>query len=89
MTHYDSAEEELLLRTYALPHRPAGLLVTGFDLERGGAPAHRAQRRPCVHLMETSTARRGLRRLQAAGATITRHLLERGRRRDRVLAARN
>ena len=25
VTHYDSAEEELLLRTY-LPHRPAGLL---------------------------------------------------------------
>ena len=30
VTHYDPQEEEQLLRTY-LAHRPAGLLVTGFD----------------------------------------------------------
>jgi len=83
VTHYDSAEEELLLRTY-LPHRPAGLLVTGFDRSEAARQLIVRSGVPCVHLMETSTAP-GVACVgfsqQAAGATITRHLLERGRRR--------
>ncbi len=39
VTHYDTTEEELLLRTY-LPHRPAGLLVTGLS-----TAVYRLQRR--------------------------------------------
>ncbi|GAA6119316.1 LacI family DNA-binding transcriptional regulator [Acidovorax sp. FG27] len=89
VTHYDAAEEELLLRTY-LPHRPAGLLVTGFDrtdaarelIERSGVP--------CVHLMETRSAPGvacvGFSQADA-GATVTRHLLEQGRRRIAFCAA--
>ena len=89
VTHYDSAEEELLLRTY-LPHRPAGLLLTGFD--RSGAALELIARSgvPCVHLMETSSvpgvACVGFSQADA-GAAITQHLLDRGRRRIAFCAA--
>ncbi|MDR6215627.1 LacI family DNA-binding transcriptional regulator [Paracidovorax wautersii] len=83
VTHYDAAEEELLLRTY-LPHRPAGLLVTGFDRSEASRQLIARSGVPCVHLMETSTAPGvacvGFSQVDA-GAAITRHLLERGRRR--------
>lgn len=83
VTHYDSAEEELLLRTY-LPHRPAGLLVTGFDRSETARQLIAQSGVPCVHLMETSNAPGvacvGFSQTDA-GAAITRHLLERGRRR--------
>ena len=83
VTHYDGAEEELLLRTY-LPHRPAGLLVTGFDRSEAARQLIVRSGVPCVHLMETSAAPGvacvGFSQMEA-GATITRHLLARGRRR--------
>ena len=83
VTHYDSAEEELLLHTY-LPHRPAGLLVTGFDRSEAARQLIARSGVPCVHLMETSSAPGvacvGFSQVEA-GAAITRHLLERGRRR--------
>ncbi|WP_287924015.1 LacI family DNA-binding transcriptional regulator, partial [Diaphorobacter sp.] len=89
VTHYDSAEEELLLRTY-LPHRPAGLLVTGFDRSEAARQLIVHSGVPCVHLMETSAAP-GVACVgfsqQDAGATITRHLLERGRKRIAFCAA--
>lgn len=89
VTHYDSAEEELLLRTY-LPHRPAGLLVTGFDRSEAARQLIVRSGVPCVHLMETSTAPGvacvGFSQLEA-GAAITRHLLQRGRRRIAFCAA--
>lgn len=89
VTHYDSAEEELLLRTY-LPHRPAGLLVTGFDRSEVARQLIVHSGVPCVHLMETSAAP-GVACVgfsqQDAGATITRHLLERGRKRIAFCAA--
>ena len=89
VTHYDPAEEEALLRSY-LAHRPAGLLVTGFDrtpaartlIERSGVP--------CVHLMETSSAGEGHAvglSQDAAGAAMTAHLLARGRRRIAFVGA--
>ncbi|WP_189685828.1 LacI family DNA-binding transcriptional regulator [Pseudorhodoferax aquiterrae] len=89
ITHYDANEEEQLLREHLL-HRPAGLLVTG--LER--TPATRAlianSGVPCVHLMETSTDPGvhsvGFGQADAAAA-MTRHLLERGRRRIAFAAA--
>jgi len=89
ITHYDASEEEQLLREQ-LVHRPAGLLVTGLDrneatrtlIEQGGMP--------CVHLMETSREPGvhcvGLSQADAAAA-MTRHLLDRGRRRIAFAAA--
>lgn len=89
VTHYDTTEEELLLRTY-LPHRPAGLLVTGFDRSETARQLIARSGVPCVHLMETSTAPNvacvGFSQTDA-GAAITRHLLDRGRRRIAFCAA--
>ena len=83
VTHYDADEEEYLLREL-LQHRPAGLLVTGF--ERNEATRHLIAQSgvPCVHLMESSTANEiysvGFSQTDAA-AEMTRHLLQQGRRR--------
>ncbi len=89
VTHYDTAEEELLLKTY-LPHRPAGLLVTGFDRSETARQLISHSGVPCVHLMETSSAPGvhcvGFSQVDA-GAAITRHLLDRGRRRIAFCAA--
>lgn len=89
VTHYQPEEEEELLASY-LAHRPAGLLVTGFDrtarcrelIERSGVP--------CVHLMETSRdpALHCVGFSQAdAGRAMTEHLLNSGRRRIAFAAA--
>lgn len=89
VTHYDAAEEEQLLREQ-LQHRPAGLLVTGFDRSDATRALITGSGVPCVHLMETSSAA-GVYSVgfsQAdAGATMTRHLLARGRRRIAFAAA--
>ncbi len=89
VTHYSPAEEELLLRSY-LAHRPAGLLVTGFDRTEGARQLIAASGVPCVHLMETTDAPGihcvGFSQLEA-GAAITAHLLQRGRRRIAFVAA--
>lgn len=89
VTHYQAQEEEDLLTSY-LAHRPAGLLVTGFDrtprcrelIARSGVP--------CVHLMETSQdpAVHCVGFSQAdAGRAMTEHLLGTGRRRIAFAAA--
>lgn len=89
VTHYQAQEEEELLTSY-LAHRPAGLLVTGFDrtprcrelIARSGVP--------CVHLMETSQdpAVHCVGFSQAdAGRAMTEHLLNSGRRRIAFAAA--
>jgi len=89
VTHYDPAEEELLLREQ-LQHRPAGLLVTG--LERGATTRALLQASgvPCVHLMETTQAPGvycvGFSQSDAAAA-MTQHLLARGHRRIAFAAA--
>ena len=83
ITHYRDSEEEQLLREQ-LPHRPAGLIVTGL----GQSPATRALIEtsgiPCVHVME-ATREPGIHAVgfsQAdAAAALTRHLIERGHRR--------
>ncbi|WP_234263355.1 LacI family DNA-binding transcriptional regulator [Hydrogenophaga sp. NFH-34] len=87
VTHYRPDEEEQLLRTY-LAHRPAGLLLTGFD--RTEAARRLIGHVPCVHLMELARAPgvycAGFSQ-QDAGEAITRHLLDRGRRRIAFVAA--
>ena len=83
ITHSDSQQEELLLRSY-LPMRPAGLLLTGFDHTPTVRRMLEQSTVPCVHMMEL--ARKGEQisvgfSQEAAGAAMTEHLLERGYRR--------
>jgi LacI family gluconate utilization system Gnt-I transcriptional repressor len=89
VTHYDAGEEEQLLRGQLL-HRPAGMLVTGFDRSEATRALIAGSGVPCVHLMETS-ATPGVYSVglsQAEGsAAMTRHLLERGFRRIAFAAA--
>jgi LacI family transcriptional regulator, gluconate utilization system Gnt-I transcriptional repressor len=89
VTHYDPQEEEQLLRSY-MAHRPAGLLVTGFDRTEASRQLIAASGVPCVHVMETTQAP-GVHSVgfsQAeAGHAITAHLLARGRKRIAFVAA--
>jgi len=89
VTHYDALEEEQLLRGQLL-HRPAGMLVTGFDRSEATRALIAGSHVPCVHLMETSSTPGvysvGLSQTQASIA-MTRHLLQRGRRRIAFAAA--
>jgi LacI family gluconate utilization system Gnt-I transcriptional repressor len=89
VTHYDAGEEELLLREQ-LQHRPAGMLVTGLDRSDAARALIAGSGVPCVHLMETSASAGvysvGFSQADAAAA-LTRHLLERGRRRIAFAAA--
>jgi LacI family gluconate utilization system Gnt-I transcriptional repressor len=89
VTHYDPAQEEQLLRSY-LAHRPAGILVTGFDRTEGARQLLKASGVPCVHLMELTQTKDiycvGFSQ-QDAGHAITSHLLQQGRRRIAFVAA--
>jgi LacI family gluconate utilization system Gnt-I transcriptional repressor len=89
VTHYDRLEEEQILRGQLL-HRPAGILVTGFDRSDAARALIAGSGVPCVHLMETSGAEGvysvGLSQ-ENASIAMTRHLLERGRRRIAFAAA--
>lgn len=83
VTHYDNNEEEYLLREL-LQHRPAGLLVTGFERNQATRQMIANSGVPCVHLMEMSDTDGiysvGFSQTEA-GADMARHLLQRGRRR--------
>lgn len=89
VTHYDPSEEENLLREQ-LMHRPAGLLVTGFDHTDATKKLMARSGVPCVHLMENSSAEDvysvGFSQSDAA-ADLTRHLIARGKRRIAFAAA--
>ncbi|MBE7941418.1 MULTISPECIES: LacI family DNA-binding transcriptional regulator [Ramlibacter] len=89
LTHYDKSEEEHLLREQ-LMHRPAGLVVTGFDHSAGTRALMAQGAVPCVHVMETSDQPGvwsvGFSQREAAAA-LTRHLLARGHRRIAFVAA--
>lgn len=89
VTHYDPAQEEQLLRSY-LSHRPAGILVTGFDRTEEARQLIASSGVPCVHLMELTQAKGvycvGFSQ-QDAGHAITSHLVQQGRRRIAFVAA--
>ncbi len=89
ITHYSPDEEEQLLREQLL-HRPAGLLVTGTDQNARTRELMAASGVPCVHLMALSPDPQvycvGFSQTDA-GAAITQHLLDRGRRRIAFVAA--
>ena len=89
VTHYDPDEEEQLLQSY-MAHRPAGLIVTGFDRNEAARRMIAASGVPCVHVMETTQAAGvycvGFSQVDA-GHEITRHLLDRGHKRIAFIAA--
>jgi LacI family transcriptional regulator, gluconate utilization system Gnt-I transcriptional repressor len=92
ITHYSAAEEEQLLREQ-LQHRPAGILLTGFDRSEGAKQLLHSSGVPCVHVMELASQGDqgdqysvGFSQAEAAAA-MTRHLLGSGRRRIAFAAA--
>jgi LacI family transcriptional regulator, gluconate utilization system Gnt-I transcriptional repressor len=89
VTHYDPLQEEQLLRTY-LSHRPAGLILTGFDRTEASRQLIASSGVPCVYLMELTQAR-GIHCVgfsqHDAGYALTRHLVQQGRRRIAFVAA--
>jgi LacI family transcriptional regulator, gluconate utilization system Gnt-I transcriptional repressor len=89
VTHYDTGEEEQLLREHLL-HRPAGLLLTGLERSATARALVQGSGVPCVHLMETAQLPGvycvGFSQADAAAA-LTRHLLAGGRRRIAFAAA--
>ncbi len=89
VTHYSPGEEEQLLREQ-LMHRPAGLLVTGFDRTPAAQKLIENSGVPCVYLMETSSREDvysvGFSQADAAFA-LTQHLLDRGKKRIAFAAA--
>lgn len=89
VTHYSAQEEEQLLREQ-LAHRPAGLLVTGFERNEETRALIAASGVPCVHMMETTQAP-GVHCVgfsqQAAARAVVQHLLARGARRIAFAAA--
>jgi LacI family gluconate utilization system Gnt-I transcriptional repressor len=89
ITHYNTREEEQLLREQ-LQHRPAGILVTGLDRSEAAQALIEKSGIPCVHMMElaqsTDVNSVGFSQTQAASA-LTQHLLSRGRKRIAFAAA--
>ena len=89
VTHYQPAEEEQLLREQ-LMHRPAGLMVTGFDRTAAAQRLIENSGVPCVYLMENAVRPDvysvGFSQ-EAAACDLTRHLLSKGRRRIAFAAA--
>mgnify|MGYP000355457794 FL=1 len=89
ITHYDTREEEQLLREQ-LQHRPAGILVTGLDRSDAARELIEKSGIPCVHMMELAQSPNvnsvGFSQTQAA-ITLTEHLLERGHQRIAFAAA--
>jgi len=89
ITHYDTREEEQLLREQ-LQHRPAGILVTGLDRSDAARALIEKSGIPCVHMMELAQSPEvnsvGFSQTQAA-ITLTEHLLECGHQRIAFAAA--
>jgi LacI family gluconate utilization system Gnt-I transcriptional repressor len=89
VTHYDAHEEEQLLHSY-MAHRPAGLIVTGFDRSEASRRMIATSGLPCVHVMEVTQAPDvhcvGFSQADA-GHAITQHLVDRGRKRIAFVAA--
>jgi LacI family transcriptional regulator, gluconate utilization system Gnt-I transcriptional repressor len=92
VTHYSADEEEQLLREQ-LQHRPAGLLVTGFQQNTATRKLITQSGVPCVHLMEVlkSNGSDGIYSVgfshEQGGAAMARHLISQGKRRIAFAAA--
>jgi LacI family gluconate utilization system Gnt-I transcriptional repressor len=87
-THYSSAEEQQLMRTY-LAHQPDGILITCLSQPPKLRSALEKLGIPTVYMMDLTDDGRvcvGLSQ-EEAGAAITEHLLTRGYRRIAYMAA--
>lgn len=87
-THYSAGEEMQLLRAY-LEHQPDGILVTGLSQPPEFAQTLERLALPAVYMMDLTEDGRlcvGFSQ-EEAGEAITRHLLERGRRRIAFMGA--
>ncbi|MBV2180516.1 MAG: LacI family DNA-binding transcriptional regulator [Castellaniella sp.] len=89
ITQYQPSREAALLENY-LSHRPAGLILTGFDRSDAVRRLIADSRTPCVHVMELSDEPGvhcvGFSQVDAA-ETVARHLLDRGRQRIAFVGA--
>lgn len=89
ITHYDPAQEEQLLREQLL-HRPAGILMTGFEQTAAARQMMAISAIPCVHMMaladQSDVHCVGFSQVQAA-RVMTQHLIDRGHRRIAFVAA--
>lgn len=87
--HYDSAEEENLIRNY-LACQPCGMLLTGFERSDASLRMLAASGVPCVHMMELGGEPEALSvgfSQFEAGRAAAQHLIARGRRRLAFIAA--
>jgi LacI family transcriptional regulator, gluconate utilization system Gnt-I transcriptional repressor len=92
VTHYDPDEEEQLLREQ-LQHRPAGLIVTGYERNEATRQLIAKSGVHCVHLMEVlkSNGSDGIYSVgfshEAGSAAMTQHLISQGKNRIAFAAA--
>jgi LacI family transcriptional regulator, gluconate utilization system Gnt-I transcriptional repressor len=88
-THYQRDHEERLLKSY-LAHRPAGIMVTGFDRTEAARRVVSSSGVPVVHMMEITKAPDvysvGLSQEDAARHLIN-YLLQKGHRKIGFVAA--
>lgn len=88
-THYDSRQEETLLRHF-MAQRPAGILISGFDHTEATGLIIQASGVPCVHMMELSNDP-GIFSVgfsqQHAARTAVEHLISSGRRKIAFVGA--
>jgi LacI family transcriptional regulator, gluconate utilization system Gnt-I transcriptional repressor len=86
VTHYDSAQEEQLLREQLL-HRPAGMLITGLSYSTATRALIEQSHIPCVHLMDLPSHDDAQQpycvgfKQSDAGRDLTNYLLSKGHRR--------
>ncbi|MBV8618504.1 MAG: LacI family DNA-binding transcriptional regulator [Curvibacter sp.] len=89
ISHYRPLEEEVLVREHLL-HRPAGMLLTGLEQTPLTRQLLQASRVPVVSMMDLADEGEGCSvgfSQWAAAAAMTRHLLDRGRRRIAFVGA--
>lgn len=87
--HYDTAEEENLIRNY-LAYQPCGMLLTGFERTDAARQMLAASGVPCVHMMELDGDAGALAvgfSQHEAGRAAAEHLIERGCTRLGFIAA--
>lgn len=89
VTRYQPEREAALLENY-LSHRPAGIILTGLDRNKGQRRLVENSRTPCVHVMELARDPAlhcvGFSQREAARA-VAAHFLARGRRRIAFVGA--
>lgn len=87
--HYDSRQEEKLIRDYLI-YRPSGVLLTGGEQSAAAEKMLEDSGLPCVYMMELmkrpNTVSIGFSQ-EEAGAAVARHLIATGRKKLAYIAA--